>query len=298
MKNIIDYIVYFIVRIVVCITQSLSIDAGHTFAKGFAFLFTEILPARQDIVRNNLTIAFPQMSVAERKRINRKMWEHLFLMLVEIALAPRKIRELNWADHVQLVGVRQLMACLRKERPLILVTAHFGNFEMGGYMLGALGYPSHSVARTLDNRYLNDYVKQFREVTGQFLISKNEGYEDILHVLETNGTMAFLADQSAGHKGCFVNFFGKPASTFKAIALFSLQYDAPIVVTASTRVGEKPMQFKMCESGFIDPRNLPEGIQNVKQITQWYTSELEKMITEQPEQYWWIHNRWKERSEG
>ena len=296
-QNALDYAAYLILRIVICVMQSLSLETGHTFAKGLAFLFTEILPARQKLLRENLTIAFPGMTDAERHRIGRKMWEHLFLMLVEIAHAPRKVRERNWADHVRLVGVRPLMAYLRQDRPVIVVTGHFGNFELGGFLLGVLGYPTHSVARTLDNRYVNDFIKQFREATGQFLISKNEGYEDILHVLENKGTMAFLADQSAGHKGCFVDFFGKPASTYKAIALLSLQYDAPIVVTAATRVNWTPLQFQMCASAELDPRHLPEGIQNVKQITQWYTHELEKLITKQPEQYWWIHRRWKDQQE-
>lgn len=302
MRNIVvtarDYTLYLLLRTLVCILQAVPLSTGRRIARGLASLFTDYLPARQKLLKKNLEIAFPELDAAQQRELGRRMWEHLFLMLVEIAHAPRKVREMNWRRHMHLVGVRPLLAYLRQDRPVIIVTGHYGNFEMGGYLLGVLGYPTHSVARTLDNRFVNDFVKRFREKTGQFLISKNEGYEDILEVLASNGTMAFLADQSAGPKGCFVDFFGKPASVYKAIALLSLQYDAPIVVCASTREPDRPLFFRMHAAARLDPRDLPEDIGNIKEVTQWYTSQLEERIREHPEQYWWIHNRWKDTPRG
>jgi KDO2-lipid IV(A) lauroyltransferase len=190
------------------------------------------------------------------------------------------------------------MSLLHQNRPVILVTGHFGNFEIGGFSLGILTYPSNSVARTLDNPFLDQFIREFRESTGQFLISKNGGSPDILRVLNHNGLMAFLADQSAGQKGCKVDFFGKPASTFKAIALLSLQFNAPIVVCYSLRDTDEqgnflPMRFNMHITGVFDPINMPPELQNVKEITQWYTHKLEEGIRQYPEQYWWLHRRWK-----
>ncbi|GHT20042.1 hypothetical protein FACS1894189_8980 [Planctomycetales bacterium] len=180
-----------------------------------------------------------------------------------------------------------------------MVTGHFGNFEIGGFSLGVLTYPSHAVARTLDNPFLNEFVKNFRESTGQFLIDKNGGSPEIVRVLDQNGLMAFLADQSAGRKGCMVDFFGKPASTFKAIAVLSLQFNAPIVVCYSLRQRDDsnqfiPLKFKMHITGILDPLALPPEIQNVKEITQWFTHQLEAGIRRNPDQYWWLHRRWKQ----
>ncbi len=290
-----DYLVYLCLRILICVIQGMSLPMGYASAAILARLFTDYLPARQELLRENLGIAFPELTEKQRHTLIFRMWRHLFMMLVEIAHAPRKIRECNWPHNARLVGVRPLLSYLRQNRPVIIVTGHYGNFEMGGFLLGVLGYPTHSVARTLDNRFVNDFIKRFREATGQFLISKNEGYEDILRVLENKGTMAFLADQSAGPKGCFVDFFGQPASTYKAIALLSMQYDAPIVVCASTRDEDGDLFFRMHAAAHLDPRDLPEGIGNIKEITQWYTGQLEERIREYPEQYWWIHNRWKEK---
>ena len=186
-----------------------------------------------------------------------------------------------------------MFAALQADRPMILITAHFGNFEMGGYILGLLGYPTFSVARKLDNPYLNDFISSFRGQTGQYIIDKNEGYEDILTVLGQNGVMAFLADQSAGKKGAWINFFNRPASAYKAMALLSMQYDAPIFICFATRTDDRPMHFTMRMVDSLDPRELPPDVSTVQQITQWHASRLEEQIRLAPNQYWWLHNRWK-----
>lgn len=195
---------------------------------------------------------------------------------------------------MRLVGVEQLHPYLCDDRAVMLITGHFGNFELGGYTLGLLGYPSYAVARTLDNPFLNEYVKQFREATGQFLVSKNSGPEPVMEVLERHDTMCFLADQSAGRKGCWINFFNREASAYKAIALLGLQFDAPLAVCYSVRREGIPMQFELHVRGIYDPRDPLPGVENIKEITQWYSSLLEEGIREYPEQYWWIHNRWKD----
>lgn len=293
-----DYLVYLLIRVVLCVLQALSLQAGKSFAIGFAFFFTKILPLRRRLLRQNLQTAFPELDEKDRQEIIRTMWEHLFLMGVEAALANRKIRDRNWTDHIRLVGAEPLLGLLHQDRPVILVTGHFGNFEIGGFALGIVSHPSHSVARTLDNPFLNRFIKDFRESTGQFLISKNGGAPDIIRVLEHSGLMAFLADQSAGLKGCRVNFFGKPASTFKAIAVLAIQFNAPIVICYALRQRDESGQFRMMHfdmhiTEIIDPLNLPPDIQNVKDITQWFTLMLEQGIRKDPEQYWWLHRRWK-----
>ena len=292
MKKVTDYFVYLVVRILICVAQSLSVETGVYISRLFASLFTHVLPIRRRLVRENLEIAFPELPPKYRDELIGRMWEHLFLLAVEVAHLTRRIHPTNWRDYVNIVNPRKIGKLLHNDRPLVMVTGHFGNFEAGGVLLGILGYPSYSVARTLDNPYLNDYIKTFRETAGQFLIPKNDGYDQILEVLERRDLMVFLADQSAGPKGCWVDFFGKKASTHKAIALLSLQYDAPVVVCYATRC-DRPMHFNMTVADVFDPRDHPKGA-TVKEITQWYTSVLEEGIRQHPEQYWWVHRRWKE----
>ena len=288
-----DYLVYLIVRVFICAAQSISLDVSQRFAETLSFLFCDILRVRGKLVDTNLSHAFPELSKKERKEIARQMWTHLFLMVAEVAHGPRQMHGLNWWRNVRIENGSKMFAALQADRPMILITAHFGNFEMGGYILGLLGYPTFSVARKLDNPYLNDFISSFRGQTGQYIIDKNEGYEDILTVLGQNGVMAFLADQSAGKKGAWINFFNRPASAYKAMALLSMQYDAPIFICFATRTDDRPMHFTMRMVDSLDPRELPPDVSTVQQITQWHASRLEEQIRLAPNQYWWLHNRWK-----
>ena len=293
LHNGLDYLVYLIVRVFICAAQSISLDVSQRFAETLSVLFCDILRVRGKLVDTNLSHAFPELSKKERKEIARQMWTHLFLMVAEVAHGPRQMHGLNWWRNVRIENGSKMFAALQADRPMILITAHFGNFEMGGYILGLLGYPTFSVARKLDNPYLNDFISSFRGQTGQYIIDKNEGYEDILTVLGQNGVMAFLADQSAGKKGAWINFFNRPASAYKAMALLSMQYDAPIFICFATRTDDRPMHFTMRVVDSLDPRELPPDVSTVQQITQWHASRLEEQIRLVPNQYWWLHNRWK-----
>ncbi|MBQ9872904.1 MAG: lysophospholipid acyltransferase family protein [Thermoguttaceae bacterium] len=292
-RNVLDYAVYLIVRIAVCFVQSLSLEACRAGSNFLAFLFNDALRARGRLVDANLQRAFPNATRRERLKISRGMWAHLFLMVAEVARAPRQTTGLNWWRHIRIENGREMFRALQSDRPLILITAHFGNFEMGGYILGLLGYPTFSVARKLDNPYLNDFIGGFRGQTGQYIIDKNEGYEDILTVLSNKGVMAFLSDQAAGKKGVWATFFGSPASTHKAMALLSAQYDAPMFICYATRTDDRPNHFTMRMVDYLDPRSAPSELTTIQQITQWHVSRLEEQIRLAPNQYWWLHNRWK-----
>jgi len=273
--------------------QAMRLETGQRMARWLARLFSDVLRVRSGVVDENLAHAFPELSAGDRRRLARQMWEHLFLLVLEVAHVPRKVHETNWRRFLRLRNTAPLIRHLISRRPVIVVTGHFGNFEVGGYALGILGFPTHSVARTLDNPYLDRFLARFRGATGQHLIPKNGGYEQILNVLGGGGTMAFLADQYGGEKGCWVEFFGRPASAYKAIALLALEHDAPLAVCYARRL-DRPMQFEMVTHGLADPRDTPGDVGSVHELTQWYTRGLEEGIREAPEQYWWLHRRWKD----
>lgn len=293
-KRVRDYLEYLGVRILICAVQMTPLSTGRVWAAWLAYLANDVVRLRGELVDENLRHAFPQWSADQRRRLARRMWEHLFLLVLEVAHTPRKIHETNWRKYVRADRVADLVRCLLDDRPTIIVTGHFGNFEIGGYMLALFGYPSHTVARTLDNPYLNRFLERFRGATGQSIIPKNGGYNQILEVLDDHGVMAFLVDQAAGRKDCWVDFFGRPASTYKAIALLALQHDAPICV-CYTRRGERPMEFELVCGGVADPRDTDGQIGTIHGLTQWYTRQLEDAIRLCPEQYWWIHRRWKQK---
>src|SRR6516162_300607 len=128
-------------------------------------------------------------------------------------------------------------------RPVMIVTGHFGNWEMAGYGLGLLGFTTHAIARRLDNPYLDAFLGTFRKKTGQTILAKDGDFDRIQAVLKANGALATLADQDAGQRGLFVDFFGRPASTHKAIALLALEHRVPLAVTGTYKVSE-PMNYE------------------------------------------------------
>ena len=220
------------------------------------------------------------------------MWEHLFLMVCEIAHAPRKVHETNWRRYFQFRGKREMVEILLDQRPTVFVSGHYGNFELSSYMMGLLGFPTYAIARRLDNPYLDRFVNQFRSTNGQFILPKEGSSAQVDAVLRSGGVIALLGDQSAGPKGCWVDFLGRPASCHKAVALFTLVSGAPLVVAYGKRIGG-PLQFELGTGGIADPQVPSEDLAGVKPLTQWYNRALERIIRAAPEQYWWVHRRWK-----
>jgi KDO2-lipid IV(A) lauroyltransferase len=111
-------------------------------------------------------------------------------------------------------------------------------------------------------------------------------------VLDAGGILTLLGDQSAGKKGCWVTFFGRPASTHKAVSLFSLGSDAPTMVSYARRFG-RPLVYEVGPQAIVDPREPGFELRTVPLLAQWYTDQLESLIRKAPEQYWWLHRRWK-----
>ena len=282
-----------VVRILICIAQALRIETGQSVANGIAWLFGDVLRIREGVVDENLRHAFPEWSEPQRREVRRRMWRHLFLLVLEVAHAPRKIHETNWRSYIDLKDSDRLVRLLLADRPTLIITAHFGNFEVGGYVLALMGFPTYTVARTLDNPHLDRFLNRFRGQTGQYMIPKNGGYDQILDVLKNGGAMTLLADQYAGRKGCWVEFFGRPASAHKAIGLLALDNDAPVAITNVRRL-DRPLHLQMDTSAVGDPRDVDAELGTIRDVTQWYTSRIEDFIRRAPGQYWWLHRRWKD----
>jgi KDO2-lipid IV(A) lauroyltransferase len=287
-----DWLAYVAVRVLICLAQAIRIETCQVLARLLAVLVNDVVRLRSDVVDENLRNTFPDLSETERRRLARQMWEHLLLMVGEIAHAPRKIHRANWRDHISFRGRREIVRCLIDPRPTVLVTGHIGNFELGGFATGLLGFPSFTVARTLDNPYLDRYLNSFRGANGQFILPKQGSSAQVQAVLARGGVLSLLGDQHAGPKGCWVDFLGRPASCHKAIALFPMTSGAPLLACATTRAGG-PLKFRISLLGALDPATSPEAVSSVSDVTQWYNNRLEDAIRIAPEQYWWVHRRWK-----
>lgn len=291
-RTAIDFNVYLIVRALIALIQALPLSVCEGAASFLATLAGRMLRIRGNVVDSNLRIAFPNMSAEERDAITWQMWRHLILMVCEIAQTPRKVHETNWREHSNIVNQEPFVRTLLSGRPLVVISGHFGNFELGGYLMGLFGFPTYTVARTLDNRFLDRFINDFRGRTGQYILPKKGSGADIQRVLEDNGILTLLGDQAAGQRQCWVDFFGKPASTHKAVSVFSLGNSAPTMVSYARRL-ESPLHYEVGPVAICDPRDPNFEYGTVPLLAQWYTDHLEQLVRESPGQYWWLHRRWK-----
>jgi len=286
------------VRISIALMQAVSIGTCRTVCRLLAWLACDVIRLRTKIVEENLVHAFPDASPAERHRLARAMWEHLILMVCEIAQAPRKIHETNWRKFIAVHRKRDLILAFLSPRPKVIVTAHFGNFEVGGYIMGFWGFPTFTMARPLDNLYLDRFINRFRESMGQTIIPKHGTAELADSLLGTGGTLVLVGDQHAGDKGVWVDFFSRPASCHKALALFALLNKAPMLVSGVRRL-DRPLRFEVRLADMYDPAQPGDDeLGGVTELTQWYNDVLEDEIRQAPDQYWWLHNRWRDPPPG
>jgi Kdo2-lipid IVA lauroyltransferase/acyltransferase len=289
-----DYMAYLAVRIAVGVLQAMSVEQSYAFAGALADVLYRVDRRHRLVGLENLRLAFgDRYTEADREAIVRQVYRHFCMMLVEILHIPRKLHLTTWRDRITLVGHEAVLdPLLRGERPVILLSGHFGNWEMAGYLFGVFGFPPHSVARTLDNPYLDRFLRSFRERTGQKMIPKTGGYDQMLEVLGRGGVLSFLADQDAGQNGMYVEFFGRPASTHKAIALLAIEHRAPVVVGYARRVGPG-FRYEVGCAEVIEPEEWTGTADDARLLTQRYTSALESIIRRDPGQYLWLHRRWK-----
>ncbi|MCG3126000.1 MAG: Lipid A biosynthesis lauroyltransferase [Phycisphaerae bacterium] len=229
------------------------------------------------------------------ERIARGCLEHFAqVYLAEMPLAPRLITEWSWARHVELGRVGPAVRELLGERGAIMLTGHFGNYELLGYTIARLGFPLAAIMRPLDNERLNEFIMGSRRSGGLELVMKKGASERAREVLENRGILCFIADQNAGRKGVFVDFFGCKASTYKSIGLLAMTYRVPVVVGYAIRAAPG-FHYRIDAERVIQPQEWESQDEPLHWLTQEYSRALESAIRRHPEQYLWLHRRWKSR---
>lgn len=289
-----DYLTYLTIRSIVNLAQLMTIRQSYALA-GLLSWFLFRADTRHRLVGvENLERAFgDRYTPEEREKIVREVYRHFACMLMEILHTAKRMDLANYRDHIELVGHEPILdQMLTGGRPMIFLSGHYGNWELAGYVFGLFGFPTVSIARTLDNPYLDRYLRSFRERTGQLLVPKSGGFDQMEDTLRSGKVLSFLADQDAGQRGLYVDFFGRPASTHKAIALLAIEHQAPVVVGVARRIGPGFRYEIRCED-IIDPVHLAGEPDAVRQLTQRFTSALERLIRQDPTQYLWLHRRWK-----
>lgn len=263
-------------------------------ARGLGSLLYKFDRRHRQRAIENISACFPQFSPAHVQRLAEGAMQHFLQLGVEVLFTTRSITLDTWADHIGFEGLGASLKALLRGKPTLLVTGHYGNWEVLGYLLALMGFNISAVARPIDNPLVNDWLLGVRQAKGLKIITKWGATEEMMQIMRAGGTIGFIADQNAGEKGLFVPFFGRLASTYKSIGLLALRYNATVVCGYARRVGTT-FKFHVGAADIIHPEEYRAQPDPLYYLTARYTRAIERMIIEAPEQYLWLHRRWKSR---
>jgi KDO2-lipid IV(A) lauroyltransferase len=283
---------------------------GHAALRGWAIVGRPLpSPVNQAVTRwlsslkrhrnramDNLRPALGHLyTEPELETIARGSFEHFAqLYLVEMVMTPRLINEWSWSRYVKLHNLGPALRELMGDRGVILLTAHFGNYELLGYTIARLGLPLVAVMRPLDNPLINEFLVSSREAGGISLLYKKRATESADEIIASGGALCFISDQDAGRKGIFADFFGRKASWYKSIGLLAMRRRVPLVVGYAVR--QRPgFHYGITVERIIQPEEWDGQDDPLLWITQTFAHALEAGIRRHPEQYLWMHRRWKSR---
>lgn len=266
-------------------------------AAGTVRLLLLLLPRMRKTAEFNLRLAFPEWSEAQRRVVLKGMARNLGWMAAEFARLPRYTRE-NIESVVLLDGHENFLAGKSRGKGVIYLTGHIGAWELSSYAHALYGFPLHYMARPLDNAPLDEMVNEYRGRSGNKPIYKNEAARMMLKVLKDAGTVGILADQNTmPGEGVFVDFFGTQACTTTGIARVALHTDAA-VVPGYAYWDQNLRKYRLRFEPPVELVRTGDTERDVRENTQRFTKVIEEIIRKHPEQWVWIHARWKNRPEG
>jgi Kdo2-lipid IVA lauroyltransferase/acyltransferase len=267
------------------------LSLAHALARFYAGLLDRAIPRLRRVARRNLALALPEFTPERHAEIVDGVFGSIARILVAFAKFPH-IRRDNLDRWIRLEGGEHFDAALRSGRGVLFATAHFGNWELSAFAHALLAAPMNVVVRPLDNPFIDTMVERRRALTGNRPIGKKDFARAILKALAANEAVGILIDQNASPAdGVFVDFFGVKACAGTGFAKFAAHSGAA-VIPGFALWSERERRYIL---RFYPP--LPMTGDTVRD-TQTLQSKLEEVIREHPDQWLWIHRRWKTRPDG
>ncbi|WP_457641656.1 lysophospholipid acyltransferase family protein [Persephonella sp.] len=249
---------------------------------------------RKKVVRKNLDIAFPDKPFRWKEEISRKSLQNTGRILAEFPKLPDYVYTGEIKDIFHIADGKEILDRY-SENGAILLTAHLGNWELGNIGLSSYGYRITALAYRQKNKKINQIIENIRKSAGTEIIYHDQPMRRFIEVLNENKIIAFLVDQNAlRHRGVFVDFFGKEASTVTFPAKLALKYEKPVVFSYTVFNPDNKAYYTYFRE--IPVEDLKKN--DIKTLTERYTKEVEEAVKKYPEQYLWTHKRWKTRPEG
>jgi KDO2-lipid IV(A) lauroyltransferase len=290
-KTLIQWRDYLILRLVFLVARPLPFRALQRLGGALGLACWHVAPFRRRVVLENLTACFGDaMDAAAIQRLARDFYVQLGTTLLEFCgywrLKPEQVRALvtvEGAEHVETVR--------GFEKGALLVSGHFGNWELLGAWLAANGFDVSFMVKTQSNLRVDRLQNEVRGRAGVGIIRTGASVRDMVRVLRGGGLIGLLGDQDAGAQGMIMDFLGQPASVLTGTGTLAYKLKLPVATGFMVRQRDGTHRLVVQEPIMPDP-DLDEETA-VAEITRIHTQRLEAMIRQHPEHYFWVHRRWK-----
>lgn len=257
----------------------------------FFRLFYYVSVKQRLIAIQNLTLAFPDMSMPEILRIVMGVYRNMGIVAAEFVDIPSLKKE-HLGDLVEVEGLENCVNALKKNKGLLMFGAHLGNWEMEAAVVALLLKPLMVIYRPLDSAVLDNLVTWVRSATGNIPLAKDFAMRPMLRCLKDNGVLGLLIDQNvAWQEGVFVDYFGRPAATTNGLALLALHTEAPVIPGTMVRLDNG--KYRLILGTEVEIIRTGDRDADIISNTQKFTSIIEEMVRQYPDQWLWVHQRWK-----
>ena len=288
MKNVVHLLSYLILRTTCFLLAVLPLGFSYGLARGIGSIAFHILRYRRQVVMANLSLAFGrEMPELQLEEIAAESYRQIAMSFIELLIATKLqdyIHHMLEPAHVDLI--RDL---LLRGKGLVTVSGHLGNWElMGAAIATAMRQPFTVAAVRQSNPYIDRFITRQRKGMGMRVAGSKAAMKLLLKALKDKEAIGLVADQNAGRDAVFVEFFGRIAATHPGPAQLALKFGAPLLVGAAIRIA--PGKFKVLARQVEIKKD-----DTVESLTQRHVRILESFIRQYPEQYFWLHRRWKTR---
>jgi len=270
--------------------------ARFTGASVAAILFW-LRPGLRAAASENLQLAFPDWTPAQRRAAIRGMVRQLGWMAGEFAHFPRYTKA-NIDRVILLDGFENFARGQERGKGVLFLTGHMSAWELAPLAQAIHGNPLHFLVRPIDNPRVDALITKYRCLSGNKPIDKGQAARAVLKTLAENGTVGVLADQNTGTwEGVFVDFFGIPACTTAGLARFALRTDAA-VVPVFVHWDSAIRKYRLCFHPAVELSRTGDNAADIQENTQRFTRVIENYVRRYPDQWLWVHRRWKTRPPG
>lgn len=282
---------YFVFQCFKYLVLLLPLKSAQRLGKLLGTIAFYLVASRRNVALDNLSRAFQEFTEKERIAIAKGAFRNYAIALVELLWFPN-LDDSLLLNLVRFKNIELLFECFKRGKGIIMLTGHFGNWELGALATGwYCKQPITIVVQTQSNHRVDEIINRHRCLFGNRVVPMEKAPREILRTLSEGGIVALAADQSAAMESIYVEFFGRKVSTHQGPAVFALKSGAPMLMGVMQRSSDGTYEITLEEIPTADLAGYSE--EHVIELTRRHTSLLEQYIRRLPDHWLWMHKRWK-----